>query len=75
MAALPDGFSYSIDMEKSQQPPHMTDSAKQAALEELRRRYDERLRCLSEESARARLDAFMEQDLKLGGSVLAGEGF
>lgn len=50
----------------------MTDSAKQAALEELRRRYDERLRCLSEASARARLDAFMEQDLKLDGSVLAG---
>lgn len=47
----------------------------EAALDALRRKYDERLACLDEPGAGDRLAALFDKPLDLGGRVIAGEGY
>jgi prevent-host-death family protein len=46
----------------------------EAALDALRRKYDERLACLNEPGAGDKLAALLDKPLDLGGRVIAGEG-
>ena len=47
----------------------------EAALEALRRKFDERLVSLQAPDAGEKLDAIFDGPLKLGGKVIAGEGY
>ncbi|GGK15775.1 type II toxin-antitoxin system prevent-host-death family antitoxin [Luteimonas terricola] len=54
---------------------HGANARDEAALDTLRRRFDERLKSLDTPEANDKLRAILRKPLKLDGKVIAGEGF
>ena len=54
---------------------HEAAARDEAALDALRRKFDERLASLQAPDAGEKLDAIFDGPLKLGGKVIAGEGY